>query len=116
MSDSTVCDIKTRDNVLLVTVQKRSLNDESVSRLVDDVHIAAAKHTAVPIVLDLTNLKFAPSVALGALVSMSKSYSLGGRRVALIGVSSRVKESIGVTRLDRVLEIRDTLEQVIQET
>jgi anti-anti-sigma regulatory factor len=44
---------------------------------------------------------------------MSKSFKLDGRRLALIGVDRRVRETIGVTRLDRILEIHRTLDDVL---
>ena len=113
MSDGTVTEIQTRDDVLLVVVQKRSLDEPTVLKLVDDVHTAAAQNPGVPIVLDLSRVKFAPSVALGSLVQLSRSFEIDSRRIAIIGVDPRVRRSIAVTRLDKVLEIHDTLEQVV---
>ncbi len=67
----------------------------------------------MPIVLDMSRVKFAPSVALGSLVHLSKSFRLEGRRVALIGVDQRVRGTIQVTQLHKVLEIHDTIAQLL---
>ena len=116
MTHSSVCEIDQRKDVLLVVVSKRSLDDQSTRTLVDCIQTAAAQHLGVPIVLDLQKLKFAPSVAIGAIVQLSKSFQLDRRRVALVGVDRRVRDSIAVTRLDQYLEIHDTLERAIGES
>ncbi|MCG8408747.1 MAG: STAS domain-containing protein [Phycisphaerales bacterium] len=113
MSDEPIIEIRPHERALLIGVLKRSLDEDVTHRLVDDVLTAAAEKHGVPIVLDLSQVKFAPSVAIGALVQLSKSFQLDQRRIALIGVQRRVNEVIRVTQLHRVLEIHDTLESVL---
>ena len=113
MPDEPVTEIQPHDQVLLVLVRKRSLNETSSQELVDDVLAEASTRPGVPIVLDLSLLRFVPSVALARLVRLSKSLRLEGRRLALIRVDRRVLDVIHVTNLHAVLEIHDTLEQVI---
>ena len=50
--------------------------DQFTQALVDELLTAAAVTPSVPIVLDLSTVKFAPSVALGALVQLTKSLAL----------------------------------------
>ena len=116
MAQSTVTEIHARDDVLHIVVKKRALNESSTRELVDDVHTAAVEHLGIPIVLDLSMVKFAPSVALGSLVQLSKSFEFDGRRIALIGVDRNVRDAIRVTHLDKMLEIHDTLEQVVSRS
>lgn len=105
--------VQPHDDVLLIVVNRRSLNETSAGELTDIVQTEAAARLGVPIVLDLTQLKFAPSVALGTLVKLCKSFEFDGRRLALIGVDRRVRETMRTTNLDRVLEIHDRVEQVV---
>lgn len=109
-----VTELGADERVVLVVVQKRSLDELSTRELVDDVLTAASERAGVPIVLDLSRVRFAPSVALGALVQLSKSLKLDGRRIALIGLQKRVQEAIGVTQLHTVLKIYETLEQAVR--
>lgn len=114
MSENTpVTQILPHDEVLLILVTRRILDDLSTEELVDTVHTQAGARPRVPIVLDMSRVKFAPSVALGSLVHLSKSFRLEGRRVALIGVDHRVRGTIRVTQLDKVLEIHDTVAQLL---
>jgi len=114
MAEVTV--IQPHEQVLLVVVQKRFLDEASAHQLVDDVLTVAAQVPSVPIVLDMSQVRFAPSAALGSLVRLSKSFKLDGRRLALIGVDDRVFKAIQVTRLDAILEIHDSLDQVVGTT
>ncbi len=113
MPDSRVSEVQPHDNVLLVAILKRTLDERSVDQLVDDVHTAAGQRPSIPIVLDLSRVKFAPSVALGALVKLSRSFELDGRRIALIGVDDRIMGTLRVTRLDSILEIHRSIDDVI---
>ena len=112
MPDS-VTEIVTHDRVLLIRVLKRSLNEASSRRLSEEVMEAAAATPKLPVVLDIGAVRFAPSVALGELVQLSKSFKLDGRRLALINVESNVLCAIHVTNLHTVLEIHNTVDQVI---
>lgn len=111
MSD--VTEIQPDEQALVLVVRKRALDEESTNQLVDDVLSVAPTAAARPIVLDMSSVRFAPSVALGSLVQLSKGFTLDGRRFALIGVHERVMGTIRVTRLEAILEIHQTLEQVI---
>ncbi len=113
MSDNSVTRIKPHDGVLLIEVCKRSLDDSSTRTLVDDVQTAAGQQPGLPIVLDLGRVKFAPSVALGSLVQLTKSFQFDGRRVALVRVGQRLLDAIHVTRLNQLLEIHDTVDEVL---
>lgn len=112
MSADQIIEITPHDGLLHIVVQKRSLTAATTETLTDSILGAAAQHPHLPIVLDLGTVTFAPSVALGALVQMSKSFSIDGRRIALVGVHPRVMEAIKVTRLDTVLEIHDTIDDI----
>jgi anti-anti-sigma factor len=113
MSDQRVTEVLPNEHALHVVVLKASLDNRSTEILVDDVMTEAGKRPAVPIVIDFGKVKFAPSVALGALVQLTKSFTFDRRRIVLIGVDRRVMGAIRVTQLDRLLEIRDRIEDVV---
>ncbi len=114
MNKGPVTDIESRDDALLVVVQARTLDDSATNELVDNILVAAAEHPGPPIVVDMKNVRFAPSVALGSLVRLSKSFKLDGRRLILVGVDRRTRGAISVTRLDKVLEIFNTLDDALK--
>lgn len=111
MSDTS--EIRPHEEVLLVAVLKRSLDEITTNELVDHVLTAAVDVPSKPIALDLTAVKFAPSVALGALVKLAKSFEFDGRRLGIICSDSRIRKTIKITRLHEVLEIHDTLDRFL---
>ena len=110
MADNTVTEVRPHNQVLLIAVCKRTLTDVFTRALVDEVGTAAGQRPTVPIVLDLSMVKFAPSVALGALVQLTKSFQIVGRRVVLVGVDRRLRDAIHVTRLDKLLDLHKTID------
>ena len=116
MPETPVTEIRPHEQVLLIAVLKRSLDETSTRQLTQDVLEAAGTRARIPIVLDMTNVRFAPSVALGALVKLSNSFKLDGRRIAIIGVDMRIRDAIRVTRLDQVLVLHATLNDVLNDS
>ncbi len=112
MASDAVTEVIPHDAYLVVKILKRTLDDASTRILLDDVQVAAAERIGVPIVLDLSDVKFAPSVALGSLVQLTNSFKFEERRIILVGVSHKIMGPIKVTRLDKVLEIRNGLDDI----
>jgi anti-anti-sigma factor len=113
MTDDGVLTVVPHDKALVLEVTRRALDETSTRELVDEVMLAASQRTGVPIVIDLHRVNFAPSVALGALVQLSKSFKLDQRRIALIGVQDRIQNAIRVTQLYKVLEVHGNLDQIV---
>ncbi len=111
MPQEPIIEVRPHDQVLLIEIKRRSLDDASARELADNVLTEAAAKPRIPVVLDMTQLGFAPSAAIGSLVRLSRSFKLDGRRLILVGLHPRVLGAIKVTRLDAVLEIHDTLDQ-----
>jgi anti-anti-sigma factor len=112
MSD--VIETVVHEHALVVTILRSRLDDASSRELLEEVLAEAAFKPSVPVVLDMTRVRFAPSVALSAILKLSKSFKLDGRRIALCGVHQRVVDTMRVARLHTVLEVYDTLEQALQ--
>jgi anti-anti-sigma factor len=113
MSDASVVEVVPHDKILLIAIRARSLDDAKTPLFIDGVLNAASQRPGVPIVIDMSAVRFAPSVALGAFVQLSKSLKMEGRRIGLFGVERRVFNTMSVTQLNKILEIRDTLEQFL---
>lgn len=114
MPDGAVTRIEPHDDVLHIAILKRSLDEASAQQLAEDVMTAAVNRPHVPVVLDLNQVKFAPSVALGVLVRLSKSFQLDKRRITMIRIDPRVMGTIRVTQLHQVLEVYPTLDHVLK--
>jgi len=112
MPTGPVTTVVPHDKCVLLAVQKSSLDEMAAEKLMDEVQTEAANAGGKPVVLDLSRVRFAPSVALGTLVKLTRSFQLDGRRLVLVGVDPRVRGAMQVTRLEDLLEIRDSIDQV----
>ncbi len=67
------------------------------------------------LLVDLSQVRFIDSSGLGALLSGYKNANLHQGVFALVGLQPRVKEMFELTRLNRVFEIFDRVDEVIGE-
>ncbi|MBW1989546.1 MAG: STAS domain-containing protein [Deltaproteobacteria bacterium] len=98
-------DVNKEDGVLVLTPMEKSL-DASVSgdfkqRLLEEIEGGGKQ-----MVLDLSQVEFMDSSALGALVSALKAMGNVGD-LAVCGVQNQVKDVFKLTRLDRVFRLFD---------
>lgn len=114
MSDESVTSLQPCDEAVIVLVECRQLGERAANTMVEDVYTAVAG-SHLPVILDLTKVKFAPSSALGALVRLRKSFKLDGRRLIVTGADTRILGALTVTRLISVLEIRKTIDDALAE-
>jgi anti-anti-sigma factor len=110
-----VITVAAHEEVVLAVVGPSRLDAETAAELEDQASRAATARPSLPFVLDLSNVTFAPSVALGALAVLFKGMKLSNRRAFLIGVTPQVRRALSVTRLDDVIPIRNTLDDVLAE-
>jgi len=65
------------------------------------------------IVMDFTELTYINSSGLGEMMQFRRVCYVGGGRVALFGVSSRIMRGLEMLKLDKQLKICDTLEEAL---
>jgi len=115
MSESEVIEIQPHEQVLLMKVLPRRLDAAAATQLEHDVSLAAIEQPNKPLVLDLVNVKFAPSVALGVFVNMLKGFDIAKRKTYFIGVNHQLRGTLAVTRLDAMITVREKLADVLRE-
>lgn len=59
------------------------------------------------LILDFTNVPYVDSAGIGALVGAYVSRQKGDRSLCLVGVSSRVRAALGVTRVEEFFRFFD---------
>lgn len=96
------------DKAVIAIVTCKTLDAVSAGRLEADVSAAAMQSQNRVVVLDMSKVEFAPSVALGALLRTAQDLKFFGRRLIVVGLNRQVRGTLAVTRIDKVLEIRDS--------
>jgi len=103
---------KTADgNAIVARANVKMMDDEALktlTRLVDDACTGTGAVQLV--VIDLSKVTIVPSMALGLLVQMSNKCKAREQRLKLAGVPPQVRQVFTITRLDRVFQFADSVE------
>jgi anti-sigma B factor antagonist len=65
-------------------------------------------NTSRQLILDLTGVPYMDSAGIGALVGAYVNHQKGGRGLALVGVTDRVRGSLQVTRVEQFFQFYDS--------
>jgi anti-sigma B factor antagonist len=92
------------------------LEDQRVLRLSGPILISnlfqfqalVRANTLRSLILDLTQVPYIDSAGIGALVGAYVNHQKDGRRLALVGVVERVRNTMQVTRVEQFFQFYDT--------
>jgi anti-sigma B factor antagonist len=115
MSEPKVLSIEPHDEIVLAEVQCAKLDEDLTQRMQAGVLEAAEKAPGLPVVVALSNVEFLPSLSSGALVSFLTEFKRNDRRFILVGVQPQVRQIFAVTRLDKVFEIYDDVDDALEQ-
>jgi anti-anti-sigma factor len=96
------------DDVIVVhfTGGKVSLDEETLFRIHDELLALAEEPSTSDLFLDLGNVAYLTSAALGTLVRLHKKLLAAGRHLTVGNLTPHVHEVFTVTKLDRCLDLR----------
>jgi anti-sigma B factor antagonist len=105
---------RSRDDVIVIKVEARNLDEDNTKRVHAEIHAAVEESPTLPFVLDLSNVKFLPSLTLGAMVRLGNEFRSRNQRLLLASLQPTVRQVVTITRLDRIFEIHDDVESAIK--
>lgn len=114
MSDQPVAEVRVEDAAVVLVIQRRNLDEPAAEEMIDAALGARASHPKLPIVIDLSQVKFAPSVALGAFTRLNKILRLDNVSLNLASVDPRIRQTLRVTRIHTLLGIYDTVDDALE--
>ncbi len=82
-------------------------------RLRAEIDGVVAPTSTLPILVDLSNVTFMPSMTLGALIELSTRCKRQQRRLVLVGVTPTVQDVFNLCKLSSFFEIHDCVEDVV---
>lgn len=80
----------------------------------EDVKNNFVQQGKVNIILDLSQVDYMDSTALGVLISLQRSCRMNGGALVLCGLESNLKRIFKMTMLDSVFSIRESVEEALK--
>jgi anti-anti-sigma factor len=106
--------VETTDTAVIARLNVKFLDDQCLKRMDELVDKAACGRPGVNvIVLDMSHVQIVPSLGLGAILQLSKKFGERKQHVKLAAVQPQVKTTMAITKLDRILDLEDTVEAAI---
>ncbi len=113
MSEQSVLQIQENENAVVATIQCSEFDHDTTAQLRAEIDGVIAPTSSLPILLDLSNVTFMPSMTLGVLIEISNRCKSQQRRLILVGVTPTVQDVIKLCNLGSFFEIRDCVEDVV---
>lgn len=106
--------IESTDTAVIARVNLKLFDDQSLKRMDEMIDKAACGRPGVNvIVLDMSRVKIVPSLGLGAILQLHNKYKERNQQVKLAGVHPQVKQTMAITKLDRILDLEETVEAAL---
>jgi anti-anti-sigma factor len=110
MSEFKSIHVTVDEKMILAALQCDHLDEDHVRDMRSKVTAAAEQAPSLPVVLDMSQVAFVPSLSLGALVSLLGMCKKNNQRLILVGLQTAVRQVLTMCRLDRLFETYDTLD------
>jgi anti-anti-sigma factor len=99
---------------IVARIPLKMLDDAELKHLSQLVDQSAAEAGVTVVVLDMSRVQILPSIGLGALVQISNKCRARQQRMVLAALTPQVRQVFAITRLDRVLEMSDSVEKAVE--
>lgn len=109
MPDQPIISVEQCDNVLLVRVNATRVDEGNIAALRSQVAEAGAGSPHMPVAVDMQRVEYMPSLSLGGLIQLSQLFKGRRQRLTFCRLQEAVRETLVLTRLDRVLELSPEL-------
>jgi anti-anti-sigma factor len=114
MAETPATTIEEQSGVVVMRVQVSDLDENHIKAVQADLAAASAKHQ-LPFVVDLSNVKFIPSLSLGMLVRIATEFRAKKQRLALAALKPGVRQMLSITQLDRLFDIQQTVDGAVKD-
>ena len=104
---------KQAGDAVVVTIEEREISSDATDALLALMAELGQAGNPVKLVVDMAQVRFIDSVALGALVVLLRRVKASEGRLALTGLSGHVMKVLQVTSLEKVFELYDSAEAAL---
>ncbi len=107
--------IKREDRVVIVEFADRKILEElSIQEIGDELRKVAESQPGIKLVLNFENVDHLASAALGMLITLHKKVQEQNGELKLSNINRQIYQVFRITRLNRVFDIHDTVDEALQ--
>ncbi len=110
-----IISVEPRDKAIVTRVRRAELDHDSTQSFKTELKSIIAAHPELPIILDMEEVEFLPSIALGALVEIHLNLKRNGRRFALAALRPSIEEIMTLSGLNNLLQIYQQTDAAIAQ-
>lgn len=113
--EPTIVKVEPRNNAIITRICRAELDHESTVKLKSELTSIIASHPELPIIVDMQEVEFVPSIALGALVEVHLSLKKSGRRLAIACLRPAIEDIMKLSGLNNMLQIYQQTDAAIAQ-
>jgi anti-sigma B factor antagonist len=106
MPETTAIEVQNFNSAIVVKILLKDLDETHIKDVRDQIAPVIAASPHLPFILDMSLVKFIPSLTLGMLVKLLQEFKSRGQRLVLASLQPTVRQVFAITRLDRLFEIQ----------
>lgn len=111
----TILKVDPRDKAVVTRVCRAELDHDSTFQFKSELKSVIAKHPALPIIVDMEQVEFVPSIALGALVEIHLNLKKNGRTLAVTCLRPAIEDIMKLSGLNNLLQIYQQTDAAIAQ-
>jgi anti-anti-sigma factor len=109
MSEQSVAIVERHPDLIVVHIQPEAIDDRNLTAIHTAVDSAGSESPQTPVAVDMTRVNFMPSMSLAGFIRLSQLFKSRKQRLVLVNLQPAVRETLVVTKLDRLFEIHPDL-------
>jgi anti-anti-sigma factor len=110
-SESGSVSVTLEGTIVLASARCVQMDDATAEALKTAIVAEARKSGTLPVVLDMSGVNMIPSFSVGMLVALWRQLGKSKQRFILVGLQPKVRETLAICRLDKVLEICESVDE-----
>ena len=92
----------------------KMMDDEGLKAVIKQIDDQVAADPAITmVILDLSQVSFIPSMALGLLVDINKRCKARQQELKIAGLKPSLRQVFSITRLDRIFQFVESVEKAL---
>lgn len=111
----TILKVEPRDKAVVARVCMSELDHDSTLLFKSELKTVIAAHPELPIIVDMQQVEFVPSLALGALVEIHLNLKKNGRRLAITSLRPAIEDIMKLSGLNNLLQIYQQTDAAIAQ-